>query len=164
MPGSHYIAHSSLNQETRWLKSKLSESRDSLCNIPEYKPRKRLAIGSHLWFISINCLDSILCMPENGIGPHTIEEIHAMEWEAWALGEVSSECTFFGKFTQCCIKNSGHRISAPNVRSEGSWKQGKRVLTEGLGEQHAVRGEGSLPAIPTPQAPAHSKFLWHQSL
>lgn len=37
MEGSHYIAHSSLYQETRWLKSKLSEIIEFLCNILEYK-------------------------------------------------------------------------------------------------------------------------------
>lgn len=35
--GSHYIAHSSLYQETRWLKPKFSEIIEFLCNIPEYK-------------------------------------------------------------------------------------------------------------------------------
>lgn len=54
------------------------------------KPRKPLVIGSHLWLISINCLDSILLMTENGIDSHPVlaKKSMQMEQEVWALGKV----------------------------------------------------------------------------
>lgn len=53
--------------ETRWLEPKLSEMRESLRSMPEYKPKRQLATGSHEWLTSISFLDSIVCIPENGI-------------------------------------------------------------------------------------------------